>query len=314
MVGPPQRRSRRTSSEHSLWRTHRYTRVRVEDESKEAQKPKEAKEPKGEPRAQPMEDIPIHARARRGRAEEGEEAEGGEGDEGDAESHYTMADSVCAGGTVERTRRTARPRTAGTACSSWPEGVPRDFSLEASKAPVLFHQKWCFLGCLLVLAWGETTNRTMADGREWYSCRTIRCGSGSWQDCTHWRGRTVEPAAGPRGTRCHRQYSFRRQPEVTQRGKGVTTQTCFLPRGRRAQARSVGEGASPCQANLGVFHGRLLRRGVRAKGAGPSGRRPRFSVNILFVCLSSLPFRKDQLNRLDHFRIGSIKQNHVIDH
>ena len=69
-----------------------------------------------------------------------------------------------------------------------------------------------------------------------------------------------------------RQYSFRRQPEVTQRDKGVTTQTCFLPRGRRAQARSVGEGASPCQANLGVFHGRLLRRGVRAKGAGPSGR------------------------------------------
>ena len=53
------------------------------------------------------------------------------------------------------------------------------------------------------------------------------------------RGRTVEPAAGPRGTRCHRQYSFRRQPEVTQRDKGVTTQTCFLPRGRRAQARSV---------------------------------------------------------------------------
>ena len=60
------------------------------------------------------------------------------------ESHYTMPDSVCAGGTVERTRRTARPKTAGTACSSWPEGVPRDFSLEASKAPVLFHQKWCF--------------------------------------------------------------------------------------------------------------------------------------------------------------------------
>ena len=82
-----------------------------------------------------------------------------------------------------------------------------------------------------------------------------------------------------------RQYSFRRQPEVTQRDKGVTTLTCFLPRGRRAQARSVGEGASPCQANLGVFHGRLLGRGVRAKGAGPSGRRPRFSVNSLFVCL-----------------------------
>ena len=102
------------------------------------------------------------------------------------------------------------------------------------------------------------------------------------------RGRTVEPAAGPRGTRCHRQYSFRRQPEVTQRGKGVTTQTCFLPRGRRAQARSVGEGASPCQANLGVFHGRLLRRGVRAKGAGPSGRNKPAGFPLtfcLFVCL-----------------------------
>ena len=60
-------------------------------------------------------------------------------------------------------------------------GVPRDFSLEASKTaktPEMMH-----LGCLLVLAWGETTNRTIADGREWYSCRTIRCGSGSWQDC-----------------------------------------------------------------------------------------------------------------------------------
>ena len=107
--------------------------------TKEPKKPKEPKEPKeakGEPRAQPMKQVPIHASARRGRAEEAEEAEGAEGaegGEGDAESHYTMADSVCAGGTVERTRRTARPRTAGTACSSWPEGVPRDFSLEASK-------------------------------------------------------------------------------------------------------------------------------------------------------------------------------------
>ena len=250
--------------------------------TKETKKPKK---PKGEPRAQPMKQVPIHASARRGRAEE---AEGAEGAEGDAESHYTMADSVCAGGTVERTRRTARPRTAGTACSSWPEGVPRDFSLEASKAPVLFHQKWCFLGCLLVLAWGETTNRTMADGREWYSCRTIRCGSGSWQDCGAglWNRRQAHGVLA-----VQRQYSFRRQPEVTQRGKGVTTQTCFLPRGRRAQARSVGEGASPCQANLGVFHGRLLRRGVRAKGAGPSGRNKPAGFPLtfcLFVCLFSL--------------------------
>ena len=73
-----------------------------------------------------------------------------------------------------------------------------------------------------------------------------------------------------------RQYSFRRQPEVTQRDKGVTTLMCFLPRGGRAQARSVGEGASPCKANLGVFHGRCFTRsGVWIKGAGPSGRNKR---------------------------------------
>ena len=47
-----------------------------------------------------------------------------------------------------------------------------------------------------------------------------------------------------------RQYSFRRQPEVTQRDKGVTTQMCYISRE---------EGASPCKANLGVFHGRLLK-------------------------------------------------------
>ena len=101
------------------------------------------------------------------------------------------------------------------------------------------------------------------------------------------RGRTVEPAAGTRGTRCHRQYSFRRQPEVTQRGKGVTTQTCFLPRGRRAQARSVGEGTSPCKANLGFFSWAFTQaRGVRAKGAGPSGRnKPAgFPLTFCFVC------------------------------
>ena len=115
--------------------------------TKETKKPKK---PKGEPRAQPMKQVPIHASARRGRAEE---AEGAEGAEGDAESHYTMADSVCAGGTVERTRRTARPRTAGTACSSWPEGVPRDFSLEASKVfiestrnGVFWDACWSWLG------------------------------------------------------------------------------------------------------------------------------------------------------------------------
>ena len=96
-------------------RQWRQARPPDETDSTTRKEPKEAKEPKGEPRAQPMEDIPIHARARRGRAEKAEEGAEAEGDEGDAESHYTMADSVCAGGTVERTRRTARPRTAGTA-------------------------------------------------------------------------------------------------------------------------------------------------------------------------------------------------------
>ena len=82
-------------------------------------------------------------------------------------------------------------------------------------------------------------------------------------------GRIVEPAAGQRGTHCHRQYSFRRQPEVTQRDKGVTTQTCFLPRGRRAQAhirhtwglfmdvysdtRRTSEGCGPFREKAEVF-------------------------------------------------------------
>ena len=125
-------------------------------------------------RTQSKEQGSDHASARRGRAEGGAEAEGVTTA---TESHYTMAESVCAGGTEEKTE------DGGDSVFFVSVGVPRDFSLEASKAPVLFHQKWCFLGCLLVLAWGETTNRTMADGREWYSCRTIRCGSGSRQDC-----------------------------------------------------------------------------------------------------------------------------------
>ena len=95
-----------------------------------------------------------------------------------------------------------------------------------------------------------------------------------------------------------RQYSFRRQPEVTQRGKGVTTQTCFLPRGRRAQARSVGEGASPCQANLGVFHGRLLRRGVRAKGAGPSGRNKPAGFPLTFCLFVCLHYHSEKINSI----------------
>ena len=83
-----------------------------------------------------------------------------------------------------------------------------------------------------------------------------------------------------------RQYSFRRQPEVTQRGKGVTTQTCFLPRGRRAQARSVGEGASPCQANLGVFHGRLLGEAYGRRVRALQGEGRGFPLTFcLFVCL-----------------------------
>ena len=173
-----------------------------------------------------------------------------------------MADSVCAGGTVERTRRTARPRTAGTACSSWPEGVPRDFSLEASKAPVLFHQKWCFLGCLLVLAWGETTNRTMADGREWYSCRTIRCGSGSRQDCGAglWNRRQAHGVLA-----VQRQYSFRRQPEVTQRDKGVTTLTCFFTSREEGASPVSGRGREPVSGKLERFIGALSQAG-RSEG------------------------------------------------
>ena len=72
----------------------------------------------------------------------------------------------------------------------------------------------------------------------------------------------MEPAAGPRGTRCHRQYSFRRQPEVTQRGKGVTTQTCFF--------FTSEEGASLSKAHLGAFHIALYIRWDGVNGADPA--------------------------------------------
>ena len=145
------------------------------------------------------------------------------------ESHYTMADSVCAGGTVERTRRTARPRTAGTACSSWPEGVPRDFSLEASKAfiestrnGVFWDACWSWLGARPRTALWQT------GGNGTHAVRSAvgrAVGRTAGQDCG--------TGGRPTGYSLYeRQYSFRRQPEVAQRDKGVTTLTCFLPRGR----------------------------------------------------------------------------------
>ena len=104
----------------------------------------------------------------------------------------------------------------------------------------------------------------------------------------------MEPAAGPRGTRCHRQYSFMRQPEVTQRGKGVTTQTCFFTsRGEGASSVS-GRGCEPVSGKLGGFSWAFTRaRGVRAKGAGPSGRRPKFSVNYCLLLYQTNPTNND---------------------
>ncbi len=79
------------------------------------------------------------------------------------------------------------------------------------------------------------------------------------------RGRTVEPAAGPRGTRCHRQYSFRRQPEVTQRGKGVTTQTCFFTSREEGASPVSGRGREPVSGKLERFIGALSQAG-RSEG------------------------------------------------
>ena len=129
-------------------------------------------------------------------------------------------------------------------------GVPRDFSLEASKTAKTPEMVFFGMSVGLGLGRDHEPHYGRREGMVLMPYDLLWVGQ-----LAGLRGRTVEPAAGPRGTRCHRQYSFRRQPEVTQRGKGVTTQTCFLPRGRRAQARSVGEGACPCKANLGVFHG-----------------------------------------------------------
>ena len=103
--------------------------------------PKEPREPKDEPREQFMEQVPVFASARRGRAEGGAEAEGVTTA---TESHYTMAESVCAGGTEERTRRTARPRTAGTACSSC-QWVSRGISrLRRQRRPFFFTRNGVF--------------------------------------------------------------------------------------------------------------------------------------------------------------------------
>ena len=59
-----------------------------------------------------------------------------------------------------------------------------------------------------------------------------------------------------------RQYSFRRQPEVTQRDKGVTTLTCFFS--------SREEGASLSKAHLGLFHIALYIRWDGVNGADPA--------------------------------------------
>ena len=90
--------------------------------------------------------------------------------------------------------------------SSWSEGVPRDFSLEASKTaktPEMMH-----LGCLLVLVGARPRTALWQTGGK--GTHAVRSAVGRAV------GRTAHTGgAGPRGTRCHRQYSFRRQPEVT---------------------------------------------------------------------------------------------------
>ena len=56
----------------------------------------------------------------------------------------SMADSVCAGGKVERAVWTARPRTAGTVCSSWSVDVPMDFRLRRQRRPFFFARNGLF--------------------------------------------------------------------------------------------------------------------------------------------------------------------------
>ena len=75
-------------------------------------------------------------------------------------------------------------------------------------------------------------------------------------------------------------------PRLLSVTRALLPKRVFLPRGRRAQARSMGEGASPCQANLGVIHGRLLRHeayGRRVRALQGEGRG--FPLTFcLFVC------------------------------
>ena len=149
----------------------------------------------------------------------------------------------------------ARPRTVCSSCQWVSRGISR---LRRQRRPFFFTRNgvfwdacWSWLGARPRTAlWQTGGNGTHA----------VRSAVGRAVGRTaHTGGAGLWNRRQAHGVLAVQKAVFRRHPEVTQRDKGVTTQTCFLPRGGRAQDRSVGEGASPFQANLGGFHGRLLR-------------------------------------------------------
>ena len=198
-----------------------------------------------------------------------------------------MADSVCAGGTEERTRRNARPRTAGTACSSC-QWVSRGISrLRRQRRPFFFTRNGVF-----------------------------------WDACWSWLGarpRTALWQTGGNGTHAVRSAVGRAVGRTAHTGgaglwnrrqaHGVLAVTGSIPLGGSPRLLSVarallpkrvfyleGGGRKPGQwerararvrQTWGFFMGVYSGTRRTGEGCGPFREKQacRFSVNILFVCL-----------------------------
>ena len=175
----------------------------------------------------------------------------------------------------------ARPRTAGTACSSWSEGVPRDFSLEASKAPVLFHQKWCFWDACW--SWLGARPRTALWQTGGNGTHAVRSAVGRAV------GRTAGQDCGTSGRLTG--YSLSQAVFLQAAARGCSARqgryypNVFFTSRKEGASPVSGRGREPVSGKLGGFSWTFTQEGVRAKGAGPSGRNKPAGFPLTFVCL-----------------------------
>ena len=135
----------------------------------------------------------------------------------------------------------------------------------------------------MVLAWGETTNRTMADGREWYSCRTIRCGSGSRQDCGAglWNRRQAHGVLAVTGS-----IPLGGSPRLLSVARALLPKRVFYLEGGGRKPGQWERARARVRQTWGFFMD-VYSGGRTGEGCGPFREKQacRFSVNIcLFVC------------------------------